>query len=76
MEICGLILCQQKEKLKKDSIFTSMPLVQTLESEVIEWSNNGWDGVTQTTYDLLSYWFDRDEEFQKFCMRVFRYCKK
>ena len=30
--------------------------------EVKAWSDEGWHGVTQTTYDLLHYWFDRPEE--------------
>jgi len=30
--------------------------------EVDAWVKEGWHGVTQTTYQLLHYWFDRGEE--------------
>lgn len=39
-----------------------LPLVRALEREVKAWVDQGWQGVTQTTYELLSYWFERDEE--------------
>ena len=40
-----------------------LPLI--LEPEVEAWSKQGWTGVTQTTHDLLSYWFNRDEETEE-----------
>ncbi len=27
------------------------------------WADQGWPGVTQTTHNLLAYWFERDEEY-------------
>ncbi len=37
-------------------------LAERLRDEVTGWSNQGWPGVTQTTYQLMHYWFDRPEE--------------
>jgi len=45
--------------------FSTLYLVQALEDEVAAWANQGWPGVTQTTYELLSYWFNRDEEAEE-----------
>jgi len=39
-----------------------MPLFDNLKDEVEGWAKEGWPGVTQTTYQLLHYWFDRDED--------------
>jgi type III restriction enzyme len=33
-----------------------------LKGEVDVWVKEGWHGVTQTTYQLLHYWFDMGEE--------------
>jgi len=37
-------------------------LADQLRGEVEAWVKQGWQGVTQTTYQLLHYWFDRPEE--------------
>ncbi len=37
-----------------------------LQSEVEGWQNTGWAGVTQTTAELLSYWFEEDRDGPKF----------
>lgn len=42
--------------------YSQLYLADALQGEVDGWSKQGWTGVTQTTHDLLSYWFDRDEE--------------
>ena len=39
-----------------------MYLADALRDEVDAWVKEGWPGVTQTTYELLHYWFDRDED--------------
>ena len=44
---------------------TNFPLVIALKDEVGAWSSQGWPGVTQTTYELLNYWFNRDEEAEE-----------
>jgi type III restriction enzyme len=49
-----------------------MYLTEALRDEVDAWSKQGWHGVTQTTHDLLSYWFNRDEETEErfyFCQQ-------
>jgi len=43
-------------------IVNELPLVKALEEEARAWADQGWPGVTQTTHDLLAYWFERDEE--------------
>jgi len=45
--------------------YSQLQLPPILEPEVDAWSKQGWTGVTQTTHDLLSYWFNRDEETQE-----------
>lgn len=45
--------------------FATLYLAQALQGEVEGWANQGWPGVTQTTYELLSYWFNRDEEAEE-----------
>lgn len=45
--------------------YSQLHLPPVLEPEVDAWSKQGWPGVTQTTHDLLSYWFNRDEETQE-----------
>jgi len=53
--------------------FSQLPLVDQLRGEVDAWARQGWrSGVTQTTFDLLHYWFDRpDESSERFydCQR-------
>lgn len=52
--------------------YAQLYLPPVLEPEVDAWSKQGWTGVTQTTHDLLSYWFNRDEETQErfyFCQQ-------
>lgn len=52
--------------------YGELHLPAVLEPEVDAWSKQGWTGVTQTTRDLLSYWFNRDEETQEqfyFCQQ-------
>ena len=52
----------------KNLIASNFPLVEVLLSEVIEWRNEGADwnerykGVTNTTKELLGYWFENDHE--------------
>lgn len=43
-------------------IVNELPLVKALTEEARAWADQGWPGVTQTTHDLLAYWFERDEE--------------
>lgn len=45
--------------------YTQLYLPPVLEPEVDAWSKQSWTGVTQITHDLLSYWFNRDEETQE-----------
>lgn len=45
--------------------YSQLHLPTILEPEVEAWSKQGWTGVTQTTHDLLSYWFNRDEETEE-----------
>ena len=47
---------------KKENPFSQMYLTDALRDEVDAWVKEGWPGVTQTTYELLHYWFDRDED--------------
>lgn len=41
---------------------SDLPLAVALTGEVKAWADQGWQGVTQTTYELLAYWFNRGEE--------------
>jgi type III restriction enzyme len=50
------------QRTKSLDAFSTLHLVDALSSEVEAWANQGWTGVTQTTYELLSYCFNRDEE--------------
>ncbi len=43
-------------------VVNELPLVKALAEEARAWADQGWPGVTQTTHDLLAYWFLRDEE--------------
>lgn len=37
-----------------------------LQNDVEGWRNTGWSGVTQTTAELLTYWFEEDRDGPKF----------
>jgi type III restriction enzyme len=51
----------------KRQVKTIGMLIPTLlQGEVEGWRNSGWSGVTQTTAELLSYWFEEDREGAKF----------
>lgn len=53
--------------------FDQLVLVDELRGEVDGWRKQGWPGVTQTTYHLLRYWFERgDDAEEKFfeCQRL------
>jgi hypothetical protein len=39
---------------------TTAPCVPALRKVVEEWRNNGYKGATDTTYELLNYWFKSD----------------
>lgn len=41
-------------------------LANELKGTVEGWVNTGWPGLTETTYKLFKYWFNRDEESQRF----------
>jgi type III restriction enzyme len=45
-----------KRKVKIERL-PDLPLVDALKGEVEGWVNQGWPGTTQTTADLLNYWF-------------------
>jgi len=50
-------------KQKKDSVsFSQLYLADALQGEVQGWVDQGCNGVTQTTSELLNYWFNRDED--------------
>ena len=36
-------------------------LADTLKDEIEAWVNQGWPGLTKTTYELFNFWFKRDE---------------
>ncbi len=46
----------------QNNLLNELPLAAALEDEVRAWADQGWQGVTQTTYELLAYWFNRGEE--------------
>src|SRR3989338_6546149 len=47
----------------QNNLLNELPLAAALEPEVKAWADQGWgQGTTQTTQDLLSYWFNRDLE--------------
>jgi len=52
-------------KKLSDLAYSQPRIPPVLEPEVDAWSKQGWPGVTQTTYELLSYWFNRDEETEE-----------
>ena len=52
--------------------YSQLYLSEALQGDLDGWSKQGWTGVTQTTHDLLSYWFNRDEETEErfyFCQQ-------
>ena len=49
-------------KSTSNNLLNELPLVKGLESEVKSWAQMGWQGASQTTYDLLSFWFNRSED--------------
>jgi len=55
-----------RKTLTQAEVLAQLHLVQALQPEVKAWSNEGWPGVTQTTGELLSYWFKRDESSMQF----------
>ncbi|MDP2933786.1 MAG: DEAD/DEAH box helicase family protein, partial [bacterium] len=46
----------------QNNLLNELPLAAALEGEVRAWADQGWQGVTQTTYELLAYWFNCGEE--------------
>jgi len=50
-----------RQRASEDA-FTQLHLARELAGDIEAWSLQGWPGVTQTTHDLLSYWFHRDRE--------------
>ena len=44
----------------------SMLIPTLLQSDVEGWRNTGWSGVTQTTAELLDYWFEENREGPSF----------
>lgn len=56
---------------KTDNFYSQLPLAKELEGDVQGWVNEGYPSVTQTTYELLHYWFDREEDEERFydCQR-------
>lgn len=48
--------------MPKAPVISQMHLADALKQEVEAWSMEGYPGVTQTTYLLLHYWFERDKE--------------
>ena len=67
-------------KSTKNNLLNDLPLAAALEPEVKAWADQGWQGVTQTTYELLAYWFngaDADEKFhdcQRRAVETIIYC--
>jgi type III restriction enzyme len=60
---------------------SQLALSDRLRGEVEAWEQEGWPGVTRTTYELLRYWFIRDEsvperffECQKKAIETIVYC--
>src|SRR5690348_16013258 len=47
------------KRKREPVLIPELPLAKTLEGEVDGWRNQGWlGGTTQTTIELLRYWFD------------------
>jgi len=49
-------------KKKQSEAFSQMYLPKAFEGEVQAWIDQGYNGVTQTTLELLHYWFNRDQD--------------
>ena len=65
----------------QNNLLNELLLAAALEGEVKAWADQGWQGVTQTTYELLAYWFNRagetDEKFhdcQRRAVETIIYC--
>ena len=65
----------------QNNLLNELPLAIALKGEVRAWADQGWQGVTQTTYELLAYWFNRgeetDEKFydcQRYAIETIIYC--
>jgi type III restriction enzyme len=52
--------------MKSSSADPQLFLANELKGSVEGWANTGWPGLTETTYQLFKYWFNRDEDSQKF----------
>ena len=50
---------------KNNRAFSQMYLAKAIEGEVKSWVDQGWPGVTQTTLELLNYWFQRSEDVEE-----------
>ena len=49
-------------KRDNNQAFSELYLSKALEGEVKAWADQGWHGVTQTTLELMNFWFGRDDE--------------
>ena len=49
-------------KRKETAAFSQLYLADALQGEVQAWVDQGYNGVTNTTLELLNYWFNRDQE--------------
>ncbi|MCI0348241.1 MAG: DEAD/DEAH box helicase family protein, partial [Acidobacteriales bacterium] len=61
-----------RKTLTQAEVLEQLTLVQSLQPEIEAWSRQGYkSGITQTTADLLAYWFNRDESTVQFydCQR-------
>ena len=56
---------------KQDTSTIGLLIPTLLQNDLEGWRNTGWAGVTQTTADLLSYWFEEDRDGPQFhdCQR-------
>lgn len=51
---------------KKSSSAIGLVIPTLLQGDVEGWRNTGWSGVTQTTSELLTYWFEEDRDGLRF----------
>jgi type III restriction enzyme len=49
-------------KKTNNTAFSQLYLADALQGEVSAWVDQEWNGVNQTTRELLNYWFNRDED--------------
>jgi len=49
-------------KKTNNTAFSQLYLADALQGEVAAWVDQEWNGVNQTTRELLNYWFTRDED--------------